>query len=148
MSLLRLIRYIINEVINKNFRLQSFLCEHDAPTRQILLTSVYFSLPMRKKFSTVSLRQTRKYINFATFHVCLWQIDLKTLEIAFQSLEMEHSFKKWMLILVLLCENERQRWDAPRYIKARSCYQNTVTDYSVSIQWIDVTSIIIIVWRH
>ena len=28
--------------------------------------------------------------------------------------------KNWMLILVLLCENERQRWDAPRYIKARS----------------------------
>ena len=25
-----------------------------------------------------------------------------------------------MLILVLLCENERQRWDASRYIKARS----------------------------
>ena len=29
-------------------------------------------------------------------------------------------FKNWMLILVLLCENERQRWDASRYIKARS----------------------------
>ena len=28
--------------------------------------------------------------------------------------------KNWMLILVLLCENERQRWDASRYIKARS----------------------------
>ena len=27
-----------------------------------------------------------------------------------------------MLILVLLCENERQRWDASRYIKARSDY--------------------------
>ena len=25
-----------------------------------------------------------------------------------------------MLIFVLLCENERQRWDASRYIKARS----------------------------
>ena len=30
------------------------------------------------------------------------------------------SFKNWMLIFVLLCENERQRWDATRYIKARS----------------------------
>ena len=29
------------------------------------------------------------------------------------------SLKSWMLILVLLCENERQRWDASRYIKAR-----------------------------
>ena len=29
------------------------------------------------------------------------------------------SLKNWMLILVLLCENERQRWDASRYIKAR-----------------------------
>ena len=29
-------------------------------------------------------------------------------------------FKNWMLILVLLCENEHQRWDASRYIKARS----------------------------
>ena len=29
-------------------------------------------------------------------------------------------FKNWMLILVLLCENERQRWDTSRYIKARS----------------------------
>ena len=28
------------------------------------------------------------------------------------------TFKNWMLILVLLCENERQRWDASRYIKA------------------------------
>ena len=28
-------------------------------------------------------------------------------------------FKNWMLILVLLCENEHQRWDASRYIKAR-----------------------------
>ena len=27
-------------------------------------------------------------------------------------------FKNWMLILVLLCENERQRWDVSRYIKA------------------------------
>ena len=27
--------------------------------------------------------------------------------------------KNWMLILVLLCENECQRWDASRYIKAR-----------------------------
>ena len=25
------------------------------------------------------------------------------------------SFKNWMLILVVLCENERQRWDASRY---------------------------------
>ena len=31
-----------------------------------------------------------------------------------------HLFKNWMLILVLLCENECQRWDASRYIKARS----------------------------
>ena len=31
-----------------------------------------------------------------------------------------NSFKNWMLILVLLCENERQRWDASRYITARS----------------------------
>ena len=30
------------------------------------------------------------------------------------------TLKNWMLILVLLCENERQRWDASRYIKARS----------------------------
>ena len=29
-------------------------------------------------------------------------------------------FKNWMLILVLFCENERQWWDASRYIKARS----------------------------
>ena len=29
-------------------------------------------------------------------------------------------FKIWMLILVLFCENERQEWDASRYIKARS----------------------------
>ena len=29
------------------------------------------------------------------------------------------TFKNWMLILVLLCENECQRWDASRYIKAR-----------------------------
>ena len=28
--------------------------------------------------------------------------------------------KNWMLILVLICENERQRWDASRYIKARN----------------------------
>ena len=28
-------------------------------------------------------------------------------------------FKNWMLILVPLCENERQRWDASRCIKAR-----------------------------
>ena len=27
-------------------------------------------------------------------------------------------FKNWMLILVLLCENELQRWDTSRYIKA------------------------------
>ena len=27
-----------------------------------------------------------------------------------------NSFKNWMLILVLLCENECQRWDASRYI--------------------------------
>ena len=30
------------------------------------------------------------------------------------------TFKNWMLIFVLLCENEHQRWDASRYIKARS----------------------------
>ena len=30
------------------------------------------------------------------------------------------NYKFWMLILVLWCENERQRWDASRYIKARS----------------------------
>ena len=29
-------------------------------------------------------------------------------------------FKNWMLILVLLWEHERQRWDASRYIKAHS----------------------------
>ena len=31
-----------------------------------------------------------------------------------------------MLILVLLCENERQRWDASRYKKARSANQISV----------------------
>ena len=36
--------------------------------------------------------------------------------------------KNWMLILVLLCENERQRWDASRYIKAkRSAFMYIVT---------------------
>ena len=33
-----------------------------------------------------------------------------------------HTLKNWMLILVLLCESERQRWlrDASQYIKTRS----------------------------
>ena len=39
-------------------------------------------------------------------------------------------FKNWMLILVLLCENERQRWDASRYIKARSEAQTLFTLWS------------------
>ena len=30
------------------------------------------------------------------------------------------TLKNWMLILVLFYENERQRWDASRYIKART----------------------------
>ena len=38
-----------------------------------------------------------------------------------------HTFKNWMLILVLLCENECQRWDASRCIKARSAFMYIVT---------------------
>ena len=52
-----------------------------------------------------------------------------------------HSFKNWMLILVLLCENERQRWDASRYIKARSINKNNVTLFRVSTNQISVFAI-------
>ena len=45
------------------------------------------------------------------------------------------SFKNWMLILVLLCENERQRWDASRYIKARSEAQRFYVYRDASHLW-------------
>ena len=44
-------------------------------------------------------------------------------------------FKNWMLILVLLCENERQRWDASRYIKARSEAQRFYVYRDASHLW-------------
>ena len=40
-----------------------------------------------------------------------------------------------MLILVLLCENERQRWDASRYIKARSEAQRFYAYRDASHLW-------------
>ena len=40
--------------------------------------------------------------------------------------QRQYSLKNWMLILVLLCENERQRRDASRYIKARSEAQTKI----------------------
>ena len=43
---------------------------------------------------------------------------------------MHLTFKNGMLILVLLCKNERQRWDASRYIKRvakRSAFMYIVT---------------------
>ena len=40
-----------------------------------------------------------------------------------------------MLILVLLCENERQRWDASQYIKARSEVQRFYVYRDVSHLW-------------
>ena len=45
------------------------------------------------------------------------------------------SFKNWMLILVLLCENECQRWDASRYIKARSEAQRFYVYRDASHLW-------------
>ena len=44
-------------------------------------------------------------------------------------------FKNWMLILVLLCENERQRWDALRYIKASSEAQRFYVYRDASHLW-------------
>ena len=44
-------------------------------------------------------------------------------------------FKNWMLILVLLCENERQRWDASRNIKARSEAQRYYVYRDASHLW-------------
>ena len=44
-------------------------------------------------------------------------------------------FKNWMLILVLLCENECQRWDASRYIKARSEAQRFYVYRDASHLW-------------
>ena len=43
--------------------------------------------------------------------------------------------KNWMLILVLLCENECQRWDASRYIKARSEAQRFYVYRDASHLW-------------
>ena len=44
-------------------------------------------------------------------------------------------FKNWMLILVLLCENERQRWDASPYIKACSEAQRFYVYRDASRLW-------------
>ena len=44
-------------------------------------------------------------------------------------------FKNWMLILVLLCENERQRWDASQYIKACSEAQRFYVYRDTSHLW-------------
>ena len=44
-------------------------------------------------------------------------------------------FKNWMLILVLLCENERQRWDVSRYIKMRSEVQRFYVYRDASHLW-------------
>ena len=44
-------------------------------------------------------------------------------------------FKNWMLIFVLLCENECQRWDASRYIKARSEAQRFYVYRDASHLW-------------
>ena len=38
-----------------------------------------------------------------------------------------------MLILVLLCENERQRWDASLYIKASSEAKVIITDIAILV---------------
>ena len=43
--------------------------------------------------------------------------------------------KNWMLILVLLCENERQRWDASQYIKACSEAQRFYVYRDTSHLW-------------
>ena len=43
--------------------------------------------------------------------------------------------KNWMLIFVLLCENECQRWDASRYIKARSEAQRFYVYRDASHLW-------------
>ena len=43
--------------------------------------------------------------------------------------------KNWMLILVLLCKNERQRWDASRCIKARSEAQRFYVYRDASHLW-------------
>ena len=44
-------------------------------------------------------------------------------------------FKNWMFILLLLCENERQRWDESRYIKARSEAQRFYVYRDASHLW-------------
>ena len=46
-----------------------------------------------------------------------------------------NTIKNWMLILVLLCENERQRWDTSRYIKARSEAQRFYVYRDASHLW-------------
>ena len=43
--------------------------------------------------------------------------------------------KNWMLILVLLCENERQRWDVSWYIKAHSEAQRFYVYRDASHLW-------------
>ena len=44
-------------------------------------------------------------------------------------------FKNWMSILVLLCENECQRWDASRCIKAHSEAQRFYVYRDASHLW-------------
>ena len=81
------------------------------------------------------------YLRFAFSQLLRWVMQMKLLEcIKEDSNKIFHaflltSFKNWMLILVLLCENERQRWDASRYIKARSEAQRIYVYRDASHLW-------------
>ena len=86
----------------------------------------YVWLPRKCDHQSVTTAQTdgrtdRRRTNWSlcATMLCRWHIKDR-LWSEFSFLFLHHSlFRNWMLVLVLLCENERQRRDVSRYIKAR-----------------------------
>ena len=78
------------------------------------------NLCLKMTFKIRVLRNNYKFICFLTLVLCCLPM---------------FSFKNWMLILVLLCENECQRWDASRCIKARSEAQRFYVYRDASHLW-------------
>ena len=64
-----------------------------------------------------------RIMTFTQGHIAKVKVTVYT----WQKIVLGPLLKNWMLILVLLCENECQRWDASRYIKARSAFMYIVT---------------------
>ena len=106
--------------ISVNFHIPAYFREFPHPS-VFLLISIFPCIPWTFALLRISVNfRTRTYLILRSRSFLWTTVFMRSPAKLHVHAYFCNHFKNWMLILVLLCENERQRWDASRYIRARS----------------------------